>query len=205
VDVLTDPRPHDLLRISSSEPLLHGGPDWVEQALRRAPWVVVRRDATRRGFVPVGVRGTSRGERHAGLIRTEDVVETRSPSELLDRIGRLPDVPAAAALRGAVDVLNPAGVEWGPGGSTGFSLASGVTVVTPDSDLDLVIRVQRLPQPAELGRWYDGLSRVPARVDCQLDLPLGGVALAELVGPFEHVLLRTATGPRLVTRSELRS
>jgi len=176
----------------------------MEQALRRAPWVVVRRDATRPGVVPVGVRGTTRNERHPGLIRSEDVVETRSPAELLDRIDRLPDVPAAAALHCAVDVLNPAGVDWGPGGSTGFSLASGVTVVTPDSDLDLVIRLQRLPQPAELGRWYDGLSRLPARVDCQLDLPVGGLALAELVGPSEHVLLRTATGPRLVTRSELR-
>ncbi|WP_319452258.1 MULTISPECIES: malonate decarboxylase holo-ACP synthase [unclassified Mycobacterium] len=204
MEVLTDVRPHDLLRISPSESLIHGGPGWLEQALQRAPWVVVRRDATRPGFVPVGVRGTSRGERHPGLIRADDVVETLAPAELLTRIGQLPDVPAAAALHCAVDVLNPTGVEWGPGGSTGFSLASGVSVVTADSDLDLVIRLQRLPQAAELGCWYDGLSRLPARVDCQLDLPLGGVALAELLGPSERVLLRTATGPRLVDRSQLR-
>ena len=78
-------------------------------------------------------------------------------------------------------------------------------MVTPDSDLDLVIRLRLLPQAGELSRWYDGLSRLPARVDCQLDLPLGGVALAEVVGPSERVLLRTVTGPRLVTRAELRS
>lgn len=205
MDVLTTPRPHDLLRVSPSESLGHGGPDWLEQALRRAPWVVVRRDATRQGFVPVGVRGTSRGERHAGIIRADDIVEALAPAELLTRIGQLPDVPAAATLRCAVDVLNPTGVEWGPGGSTGFSLASGVTVVTADSDLDLVITLRRLPQAGALRRWYDDLSRLPARVDCQLELPLGGVALAELVGPCERVLLRTATGPRLVTRAELRA
>jgi phosphoribosyl-dephospho-CoA transferase len=134
----------------------------------------------------------------------EDIVESLSPSGLLDRVDRLSDVPAAAALRLAADVLNPAGIDWGPGGSTGFTLASGVTVVTADSDLDVVIRAETLPPAAELMRWHDGMRLLPGRVDCQLDLPCGGLALAELVGPNPRVLLRTETGPRLVTRDALR-
>lgn len=201
---LTNPRPHDLLRARPGG-LGGGGPAWVSPALDRAPWVVVRRDQRHPGFVPVGVRGTSRGERHPAVIAADAIVECLSPAELLARINRLPDVPAAAALWCARAVLDPTGVEWGPGGSTGFTLASGVTVVTPDSDLDLVIRVERLPSPGELVRWDAELNRLPARVDCQLDLPSGGVALAELVGPSERVLLRTACSPRLVTRDQLRA
>ena len=199
---MTRPRPHDLLRIASKTTLNPAGPCWVEPALRRAPWVVVRRGVCHPGFVPVGVRGASRGERHPGTIRTHEITEALAPADLLSRIDQLPDVPAAAALRCAVDVFNSAGLEWGPGGSTGFTLASGVTVVTPESDLDLVVRVGKLPSQGDLGSWCDRLCRLPARVDCQLDLPLGGVALAEVVGPSERVLLRTASGARLVTRDE---
>lgn len=184
--------------------LIRGGPCWVEPALRRAPWVVVRREVCPPGFVPVGVRGASRGSRHPGIIHTGEIAEAVAPADLLSRIDQLPEVPAAAALRCAVDVLNPAGVEWGPGGSTGFTLASGVIVVTPDSDLDLVIRVGKLPSQVDLDSWHDRLSRLSARVDCQLDLPLGGVALADVVSPSKRVLLRTASGPRLVTLDELR-
>ena len=46
---------------------------------------------------------------------------------------------------------------------------------------------------------------LPARVDCQLDLPIGGVTLDELLGPTDQVLVRTADGPSLMRLDRLAS
>jgi phosphoribosyl-dephospho-CoA transferase len=202
---MNQPRPHDLLRIAPVGPLSRGGPPWVGPALRCAPWVVVRRDRGIPGHVAVGIRGTRRSQRHPTVVELDTIIECLSPADLLGRTDRLSDVPAAHALRAAAEVLEKSGVDWGPGGSTGFTLATGVPMVTADSDLDLVIRVDRLPPPGILLSWHDAFRELPARVDCQLDLPVGGVALAELVGPAHSVLVRTQDGPELITRDRLPS
>ena len=199
------PRPHDLLRVAPVEALSRGGPPWVGPALRGNPWVVVRRDRCAPGHVAVGIRGSGRSQRHPTVVDLDTIVECLSPADLLDHGDQLPDVPAARALRAAAGILEPSGVCWGPGGSTGFTLATGVPVVTADSDLDIVIRVDRLPSPDVLLLWHNAFRALPARVDCQLDLPAGGVALAELVGEARRVLLRTADGPALVERDGLPS
>jgi phosphoribosyl-dephospho-CoA transferase len=199
------PRPHDLLRIAPVNPLSRGGPPWVGPALRWAPWVVVRRDRCAPGHVAVGIRGSCRSQRHPTIVDLDTIVECLSPADLLERADQLPDVPAAHALRAAAGILEPSGVVWGPGGSTGFTLATGVPVVTADSDLDLVISADRLPSRDVLLLWYNAFRDLPARVDCQLDLPVGGVALAELIGDASRVLLRTADGPALVPRDGLPS
>lgn len=196
--VVTDVRPHDLLRIRC---LPAESPDWAVEALRIAPWVVVRRDVCPAERVPVGVRGTTRAQRYATVIDAADVDTVVAPSEL--RGPGLPDVPAARALPGVADVLDAAGVEWGPTGSAGFTLASGVTVVTAESDLDVVVRLPRLSALNTLGNWWSRFEELPARVDCQLDLPVGGVALADVLGTADRVLLRTTHGPALVSRAEL--
>jgi phosphoribosyl-dephospho-CoA transferase len=173
--------------------------------LRRAPWVVVRRDRCAPGHVAVGIRGSRRSQRHPTVVDLDTIVECLSPADLLERADQLPDVPAAHALRAAVGILESSRVVWGPGGSTGFTLATGVPVVTADSDLDLVISAERLPSQDVLMSWRNAFRDLPARVDCQLDLPVGGVALAELVGDASRVLLRTADGPALVPRDGLPS
>jgi phosphoribosyl-dephospho-CoA transferase len=195
--VVIDVRPHDLLRIRC---LPAESPDWAVEALRIAPWVVVRRDVCA-GRVPVGVRGTTRAQRFATAIDAADIDTVLAPSAL--RGPGLPDVPAAQALPGVADVLDAAGVDWGPTGSAGFTLASGVSVLTRDSDLDVVIRLSTLPASTTLTHWHSRFATLPARVDCQLDLPSGGVALGDVVGDGDRVLLRTARGPVLVTRAEL--
>jgi phosphoribosyl-dephospho-CoA transferase len=39
-------------------------------------------------------------------------------------------------------------------------------------------------------------------VDCQVETPSGAVALAELVDGPSDIMVRTAAGPRLVSRGE---
>jgi phosphoribosyl-dephospho-CoA transferase len=201
--VLTDVRPHDLLRIRLSRELIADAPPWVSGALRAAPWVVVRRDTCPAGRVPVGIRGAVRAQRHAASVDAADIADVLAPDMLRDHTAGLPDVPAAAALAGVGPILDAAGVTWGPTGSTGFTLASGVMAMTAESDLDVVVRLTRLPALNTLVDWHSRLGRLPARVDCQLDLPHGGVALCDVIGTSDRVLLRTDVGPRLVTRAEL--
>ena len=45
------------------------------------------------------------------------------------------------------------------------------------------------------------LAALPVRVDCQVETPLGAIALAELVSASDDVLVRTPDGPRLVERA----
>jgi phosphoribosyl-dephospho-CoA transferase len=195
---MTAPRPHDLLRIAPVTQLCRGGPPWVSPALREAPWVVVRRARCAPGQVPVGVRGPSRSHRHATAVDATTIAEILSPPDLVDRIDRLPDLPVTAALRRCADVLAPTGLRWGPAGSVGFTLAAGVSAITASSDLDLVLtadEVPPLPMLAALSEKFRGLS---ARVDCQLDLPIGGIALDDLLGRTDQVLVRTYDGPVLM-------
>lgn len=201
--VLTEVRPHDLLRIAVTRDLIADAPSWVTAALQIAPWVVVRRDVCSAGWIPVGVRGAVRAQRHATTIDVADVEAVVTPHMLRTSASGLPDLPATAALPGVAAVLDAAGVTWGPTGSTGFTAATGVTVMTADSDLDVVVRVERLPVRNTLADWHSRFRQLPARVDCQLDLPTGGVALGDVVGDGDRALLRTASGPRLVTRAEL--
>jgi len=195
---MSSPRPHDLLRVGSVAQLCRQGPAWVTPALAEAPWVVVRRARCAPGYLPVGIRGPSRSHRHATVIEAGTVTEVLSPGDLLERVDRLPDLPVTAALHRAAAVLAPAGLQWGPAGSVGFTLATGVSAVTASSDLDLVLTMDEVPQLAMLTELRKAFRELPARVDCQLDLPIGGVALDELLGPADRVLVRTADGPLLM-------
>jgi phosphoribosyl-dephospho-CoA transferase len=196
---VTEPRPHDLLHLARPGELVPAAaPAWVAPALRVAPWVVVRRASAPPGHLPVGVRGRHRDERFALQIPMDHVAKVLPPDALTARAGALPDLPAARALHVVRPLLATTGLCWGPGGSVGFELATGLPTITADSDLDLVIRVERLLPRSELAALHAALRRLPARADCQLDTPTGALALAELVSGAGQVLLRTATGPRLV-------
>jgi phosphoribosyl-dephospho-CoA transferase len=197
------PGTHDLLRLRSSVALSTEGllPAWVEPALVRAPWVVVRRGIVRDGMIPVGVRGSTRSERFAAFLALSEVADRRSPEDLAVLPSRRRgEVPALAALARVAPILEGLGRRWGPGGSVGFEIATGVPTATATSDLDLIlVQEQRLP-PAEAIALRAVLSEAaaPARVDLLLETPAGGVSLAELAARPAQVLVRTPRGPRLL-------
>lgn len=199
------PRPHDLLRIASVTQLCRDGPAWLTPALREAPWVVVRRARCAPGHVAVGIRGPDRSHRHAAVIEVGMITEILSPPDLVERVDRLPDLPATHALRRVGELLTGSGLRWGPAGSVGFTMATGVSAVTAGSDLDLVLTADEMPPLAMLSDLHEAFGALPARVDCQLDLPIGGVALDELVGTADRVLVRTADGPSLMRAGGLTS
>jgi phosphoribosyl-dephospho-CoA transferase len=198
------PRPHDLLRLSGARVLLPDAPQWASSALSITPWVVVRRVAAPMGRIAVGVRGTSRTERYATSVDPDDVYEVAEPEDLahvLARAGR--ELAAMCTLRTVRPVLDDTGLPWGPTGSVGFELATGVPTATPESDLDLLVRVPRSSSGVLtlLGALHREFRSLAVRVDCQLETPSGAVALAELVGGQSDVMVRTDAGPRLVPRA----
>jgi len=202
---------HTLLRVRVAQDVRGEAlPAWVEESLGRAPWVVVRRTLPREGQVPVGVRGRLREQRFATWVCVEDVFEYVTPQELVrrkawssvDRAHRS-SIPAVAVLDEVEGVLDEHGfgAVWGPGGSVGFELASGVATATASSDLDLVIEVDRLESFAPGARaLWGALAELPVRVDALLETSQGAVVLSEYVRAHDEggaFVLRTTAGPCL--------
>lgn len=204
---------HDLLRVRAPTAVTADGPvpTWVESALRNIPWVVVRRGYIRDGMIPVGVRGPTRAQRCAAWVAVADVAERRAPDELWDGAENRPaylttptraeEVPALSALARIAPLLTRRGYRWGPGGSVGFELATGVATVTASSDLDVILLQPRRLEWDEAPALYGALveAAAPARIDVLLEALHGGASLAELAAEPDRVLLRTPDGPRLVT------
>jgi len=195
---------HDLLRLRTASLLIADAvvPPWVERALARAPWVVVRRGHVVDGIIPVCVRGLARGQRFPAFVSIAGVAERLTPEDLAVR---RPDpvrgarVPALAALARVRPVLHGQGHRWGPGGSIGFEMATGLPAADAASDLDLILRRRHRLDVGEAVELLEILieAAAPARVDPMVETPHGGVALADLAALPPHVPVRTPHGVRL--------
>ena len=204
-------RAHDLLQISGVVGLVYVGselpekrcPLWVERSLQEAPLVVVRRAKLFDGMIPVGVRGSLRQQRSAAYLAPESIRNRITPEQLAANRGwlanaRAEEIPAFKVLAGIEEKMANLPLAYGPTGSIGFELASGLPTATSTSDLDLLIRApERLPMPVaqELITIFSGS---PCRVDAQLETPRGAISLAEYVWGQTPLLLRQNGGPVLV-------
>ena len=188
--------PHDLLFVHRPEAFACAGarPDWLDPA---AP-LVVRRETTAPGIVPVGARGLQRNERCRGQIALADVAAILTPRMLADQARTAEgDLPCIAALRALAPRLDALGVDWGPTGGAGYWLACRLPVLRATSDLDLLVRLPHPPSAALVDALCALQDGQPCRLDIQVDTDVGGFALAEYARGG-RVLLKTGDGPRLV-------
>nr|WKF60968.1 Phosphoribosyl-dephospho-CoA transferase [Paraburkholderia busanensis] len=200
-------RAHDLLRLHRLA-FFDGEPEWVREAFDRAPMAVVRRALVAEGFVAIGVRGTGRSQRYGTWARCTDIDASVSPEALVECASSMPNARAvlppfsalASLRRDATGPLHD--FAWGPAGSAGFELATQVPTVSASSDLDLLIRtpdaLDRDHARALLAQLQTHADGAGIRVDAQLDTPSGGVALAEWAAGKSRVMVRHASGPRLI-------
>lgn len=178
-------------------------PAWAHDAFARTLFAVVRRAPPRGTLIAIGLRGETRGQRHAAWAASEDVESVVIPEQLVCACPAETRawLPAFAALRLLIDASWLENHAWGPVGSTGFELATGVETVTPSSDLDLVIRapapLSREAAAALHARLLNCAVEAAIRVDVQLDTPAGGVALAEWAAGKPQAMVRTPNGPVL--------
>jgi phosphoribosyl-dephospho-CoA transferase len=191
-------RVHELLRV---EPEIAsawaGAPDWVSSALRRAPWVVVRRQHVA-GAVAVGVRGTNRAERFAAVIEESEVREIARPGELISRIGTLGRLQSA--FHEIARIGRKLGFEVHPIGSFGFELASAMSSTNANSDLDVLVKADGADRSA-LHALSDasGAIRESSGVRIDIEVTVGDYALAlgEL-DSAEAVIVKSPFGPKLI-------
>ncbi len=201
-------RPHDLLELKAPALVAVQGeaksaaPAWVAERLRLTPCVVVRRGIAPRMRIPIGVRGTERHQRWAAYVAADQVRAVMSPPELLNRWQGSPsreaEIGAFRSLRTLLKAWQHIGYLWGPGGSIGFELGSGVVTAKPSSDLDIVLYAnERLPLEtahALLATTHD----LPTCVDVRVETHCCGFSLTEYAEHFPRpILLRTPHGPRL--------
>ncbi|CDY78731.1 Phosphoribosyl-dephospho-CoA transferase [Caballeronia glathei] len=206
-------KPHDLLRLRTDTPPFAGAPAWVAAALARAPYVVVRRARREGDTIAVGVRGRARNERFGAWLDPRHAAEVIAPEDLRHAAPRAGHddhgarheraaLPAFELLRAIAPLLDAGGHAWGPSGSAGFELASGVETVTPTSDLDLVLRAPAPLSREEAAALFEALSSAArdagTRVDVQVETRDGAFSLAEFARSTPRVMLRCADGPRLV-------
>lgn len=190
-------RPHDLLWGMTPAQLPADAPDWARQVLIAGQPVVVRRAMVASGQIAVGVRGSSRDQRFATVMAVSSILRCVRPEDLVEALptSALPALEALASIKPRLDDL---GLCWGVTGSVGYQLATGLSVANANSDLDLLLRTPRefaRHQARELQQLLDEAS---CRVDLQLETPAGAIALREWAGDSARVLLKCASGARLV-------
>ena len=197
-------QPHDLLWIRGLHALAcaEALPEWVGAArLAKAPVVVRREQLADPMLVPVGVRGETREQRLRCHVHHDAVLRSMRPEQLLsgavwqNRVA-LPRFAVVAALEALMPSLDATGLCWGPTGSMGFSLATGIPVIHADSDLDLVVRAPVRLTAVQAELLHAAIEQAPCRVDMQIDTGHGGFSFAEWTRG-KGVLLKTGAGPML--------
>jgi phosphoribosyl-dephospho-CoA transferase len=196
---------HDLLRLRDSANLVSRDqvPEWANQALSDAPWVVVRRAPFEGEFIPVGVRGQNRGERFGAYLHTSSIVECVRPealsvSQAWEKIGHRKELPARRALLHVHAALQTSELSWGPVGSVGFELASGFPAAHGTSDLDLIFRVSDFNiRPATTSRLLTIVQESSVRVEILLESREGAISFLEFANDEPTLVLRTVNGPVL--------
>jgi phosphoribosyl-dephospho-CoA transferase len=197
---MTPARVHDLLEIDAKGFCLvqDSLPLWVEEELRRVPFVVVRRGVEMDLGIPMGVRGAARNERWAGFCDPKFVKRVISPPQLLSCTApafRMDAIPALRSLRILEGRWSTIPYPWGPGGSIGFELATASQVATTASDLDIVVYIDARMTTGEAADLCFSASDLPTSIDIRGETPVCGFSLKEYAGQgTERILLRTSTG-----------
>jgi len=192
--------PHDLLWGMPVADLPADAAAWVVEVVGLGHPLVVRRAQVTEGWVAVGVRGHSRDQRYATVMKRADITRRVQPEQLVDAVDHCKsDWPALRALKQIRPLMDALGLPWGVAGSAGFELATGHEVLHRDSDLDLILRSEQPFSRQHAAEWVTALDRAVCRIDLQLQTPCGAVALREWAGASRHVLLKAADGARLVS------
>jgi phosphoribosyl-dephospho-CoA transferase len=196
-------RTHDLLEIDANQFIAAqaAGPKWVEESLRRSPFVVVRRGRATEQEIPVGVRGPERNQRWATFCHPKLVRTMLTPPQLLAGnipIARAKAIPALRAFNLLKDRWLRLGRPWGPGGSVGFELATGNLVANEQSDLDIVIYADTRMTAGEAKSLCAQTMELSAVADIRVETPMCGFSLQEFACTSSpRILLRYADGLRL--------
>lgn len=188
---------HDLLWGRTVDCLADDAPLWVKEVLLRGDPVVVRREITPEDQVAVGIRGQFRSQRYAAQMPRSAIGKQLKP-EALTRVDTQQFEHLAERLQSISSIMKNFSGCWGYTGSFGFELATGIKTVTPQSDIDLLIRAEQSFAKKQAIELLENFHQAGLNVDIQLQLPQGGLALKEWARNSGKVLLKRPNGAVLV-------
>jgi phosphoribosyl-dephospho-CoA transferase len=107
----------------------------------------------------------------------------------------VPTPETIRSLQLITPLMQQTGCKWGPTGSAGFELATGISTLSDSSDLDLLIDFPEFISVQSATLLLNKLKKIATvNLDIQMGTPTGGVALKEYV-KSEDVLIKTFTVP----------
>jgi len=196
---------HDLLKIKDIDEFLKDlqQNNWINEAIRRAPFVVVRRSILTSSLIPVGIRGFERSQRFAASLSYNNISDKISPEKisklkLWETNEHIRNTKIYNVLQSIDYILEQEGLSWGPTGSTGFELVSDMSTVNKNSDLDIIIRAKKTLDLNTAIRIKEKLDEIPFVIDSLIETPEGSISLIEYSKNIYPILLRTVNGPYLV-------
>ncbi|HWL11502.1 MAG TPA: malonate decarboxylase holo-ACP synthase [Ureibacillus sp.] len=191
---------HDLVQFETIADLENSlnVPDWVKHAPASQNFGVVRRMPITNKIIPIGLRGDTRDKRHGAFIDESKIVQIITPQSLVNRIEQFKDQIYYPALKDIKDEFEKHNLTWGPTGSVGFEIATGIPVTSPTSDIDICVYVDEIDteQLRVIGHFLESRNR---RIDVQVEVPaIGAFVLNDYLKSAETgFIVRTKFGPHL--------
>lgn len=195
---------HDLVQIRDITEVLKSVNklSWVEDSLQTCPWAVIRRAPLQNDTIPIGIRGKTRSERLACSLNTSNIASIVTPETLAKEKWwhhHRTKVPLPFQVLDDVnEIMKRYPLPWGPGGSVGFELVTGVPCVSDKSDIDLIIRSPGHLDKNVAKEMVHDFSALDTRIDVQVETGIGAFSLIEYARDDPPILLRTTKGPKLV-------
>jgi phosphoribosyl-dephospho-CoA transferase len=179
---IDNPQVHNLVQINLNSLSDIAAPYWVLAALQSCSWVVVRRVRSAPDEIAVGVRGKSRDQRWGGFIHKRSVCSILRPTDLL-AMSRSSTIvlrtSAMRVLRALIERWQDLDLPWGPAGSVALELASGHSITTECSDLDIAIDASSRMSIERARSLWHRVGDLTPHVDVRVETPECGFSLEE--------------------------
>lgn len=205
--------PHDLIKIKDYKNLNidFSNYAWALEALKKSPFVVVRRAPILDKLIPIGIRGSLRSQRLAAFLPFSDIDNILSPTYIVEKKlwlenSHIKNTNIYSSIEAIYKIFKEYNLKWGICGSAGFELITKIPTVTENSDLDIMIKIEAADDSfsaASAKEIYQKLFDVKVKTDVQIETPKGAIALAEYASEINPILIRTINGPMLINREKL--
>ncbi len=195
--------PHDIVKVKEGVSLdTLFLPQWALERWHRSPYQVIRRAIARDNEIPIGIRGTSRGERFGSsipmhwveaVIRPQDLVVNQAWDHWI-RADQFPEMLTTIEVMS--DILTD--IEWGIGGSLGYELTTGQATITDNSDLDIILYPLQKFSRECANKWLNVSDYCAKKVDLQVQTEKGAFHLVEYALGNRQILLKKIDGYTLI-------
>ncbi len=197
--------PHDIVKVKEGVSLdTLSLPNWAYKSWQSSPYHVIRRAPIRDKMIPIGIRGTTRGERYGCYIPITWVEKIISPQSLVAERAwhhwqRATSFPRMFdAIERMSHILMD--IKWGIGGSIGYELTTGLPTITEQSDLDIILYPTRQFSTQTGTLWQEEAQNCTIKVDIQVETSQGAFHLVEYLSGRDKILLKRVDGYILSNR-----